>query len=146
VTVHDVLHDREPKAGPALLPAFGDVDAVEPLRQPGEMLRRDPGAMISHAQLRFRVGPVRPAAVGEGDFDTAPALAVLDGVLDQVLGHPQKFVPIAENPERLGRGRDRDRHAALADEGREGVDHVDRYRNEVDDGLRREMRPHLDAG
>ena len=43
MAVEDVLDDGEPEPGAALLAARGDVDAVEALGEPRQMLGRDAG-------------------------------------------------------------------------------------------------------
>src|SRR6266540_2838939 len=48
VAVEDVLDQREPQAGAALRAALADVDAVEALGQPRQMLGRDAGTMVAH--------------------------------------------------------------------------------------------------
>ena len=41
--IKDVLDQRKAKPGAALRTAFGDIDAIEPLRQPGQVLGAMPG-------------------------------------------------------------------------------------------------------
>src|SRR5579862_4438174 len=79
VAVENVLDQRQAEAGAALRAAFGDVDAIEALGQPRQMLGRDAGAKITHADLRFRL------ALGRGarpdlDIDAPAGGAVFERV------------------------------------------------------------------
>ena len=53
VAVEHVLDQRKPEPGAALGAALADVDAVEPLRQPRQMLRRDARPVIANADDRL---------------------------------------------------------------------------------------------
>ena len=52
--VEHVLDQRQTQTGAALRAAVGDVDPVESLGQPRQMLGRDAGAVVAHRHARFR--------------------------------------------------------------------------------------------
>ncbi len=51
--VHDVLDQRETQAGAALRAAFGDIDPVEALGQPRQMLGGDARPVVAHRDQRL---------------------------------------------------------------------------------------------
>src|SRR4029079_119556 len=53
VAIEDVLEQGEDKAGAALRSAFAHDDAVESLRKPRQMFRRDAGPLIAHGHAYF---------------------------------------------------------------------------------------------
>ena len=76
-----------------------DVDAIEALGQPRQMLGRDAGSVVAHRR------PAPPAAVGRGrgreaDIDALAGRAVLQRVLDQVLEHAGELVAVARHDQR----------------------------------------------
>jgi len=54
VPVKHVLDEGQAQAGSALGAAIGDIDPVEPLGQPRQMLGRDTGTVIAYRQARLR--------------------------------------------------------------------------------------------
>src|SRR5215218_8513983 len=79
VAVHDVLHDRQPKACSALAAACSHVDTVEPLREPRQMLVRDAWTIVANGQLHLA------RATRQGDVHLAACPPVFNGVFDEVL-------------------------------------------------------------
>src|ERR1700722_3361931 len=63
VAIEEVLDQRQAEPGSALGAALGDVDAIEPFRQPRQMFRRDAGPVIAHAGFFFSFS-ARPAVGG----------------------------------------------------------------------------------
>jgi len=77
--------------------------AVEPLEDPIPLFRRDPGALVPHADRRHAV------AVGELHPDAAALPRVLDRVVEEVENHPvDQFLVPARQPLRRGRDFDPD--------------------------------------
>ena len=81
VELGDFLHHGKAQAAAAVLPP-GGVGLPEPLPHLVQILRGDANAVVGDAQLRAVVGALQPQA------DVAPLLAVLIGVLQQVVNHP----------------------------------------------------------
>ena len=52
MAIEDVLDDGEPEPRAALLAARGDVDAVEALGEPRQMLGRNAGSLVDHVTTR----------------------------------------------------------------------------------------------
>jgi len=95
MAVEDVLDDSEPEPGAAFFPARRDVDPVEPLGQPRQMLRRDAGPIVDH---RDGVAPGLAAERGDVlglDLHVAAALAIFERVLHQVLEYLEQLVAVA---------------------------------------------------
>ena len=94
VAFDDVLDDGEAQAGPPLVMALGDIHPIEPLGQARQVLRGDAGAVILHGESD--PGPM-PSGGGldPGNLHIHPsaALAVLDRILDQVLGNAAQAEP-----------------------------------------------------
>src|SRR5271170_7519383 len=86
----DVLHNRQPEARSVLGAALASVDAVEPLGQAGQMFRGDAAPEVAHDERAFhgRAAHRHLDAIAAG---TILPRAVLDRVLDQVLGDAQKL-------------------------------------------------------
>ena len=95
VAIEDVLDQRQAEAGSALRTALRDIDAVEALGQPRQMLRRDARPVIAHADQRFRLAVGR-CAEPELDIDAPAGGAVFERVLDQVLEDADQLIVIAE--------------------------------------------------
>src|SRR3712207_3191686 len=101
VAVHDVLDDREPEPRPSLLTARRRVHTVEALGQARQRLRRNAGAVSAHREFYGGLAALRSLQTLQLNLNLAPALTILDGILDDVLGHTHEFILIAQNPERL---------------------------------------------
>jgi hypothetical protein len=74
----DLLNDRQAQAAAAASPCARRVGPVEPLEDPGQVLRRDPRAGIDHRDLDRLAG-----AGPEGDPPAGGR--VPKGVVDQIL-------------------------------------------------------------
>src|SRR3954452_22364891 len=87
MAVEDVLDDGESQAGPALLAALRHADAIEPLRKARQVLRGDACSVIR--DRGDEAGSVAAASglMRQPHSDASARLAVLDGVLHQVLEH-----------------------------------------------------------
>src|SRR6516162_3447230 len=59
VPVEHMLDQCEPQPGTSLRPAVGNVDTVKPLRKPGQMLGRNPWAVITYRHAHFRLSRTR---------------------------------------------------------------------------------------
>src|SRR5690349_4171197 len=53
VRLHDVLHDRKPEPGAALLARAGLVDPIKTLEDPRPRLEWNAGTIVAHAQLHL---------------------------------------------------------------------------------------------
>src|SRR6266850_2069127 len=73
---------RQPQAGPTLRAALADVDAVEALGQPRQVLGRDAGTMVAHRDARF-AHAIGALARAERDLDPLVGGAVFQRVLEQ---------------------------------------------------------------
>src|SRR3984957_11061020 len=98
MAIEDMLDQRKAEPGSALGAALGDVDAIEPFRQPRQMFRRDAGPVIAHGDLRFRLA-VGGRAGREPDIDALAGRAVFERVLDQVLEQADELIAVAEDQE-----------------------------------------------
>src|SRR5687768_8876063 len=78
VGLGDLLHDGQPQAGAPLLAETHPVGTVEALKDPGEMLRLDARAGITHRQLGYL------DVVPQGHGDPTSRWSVAEGILDQV--------------------------------------------------------------
>src|SRR4029079_2446434 len=76
-----VLDDREPEPGASALPGAPGVHPVQALEDPRQVLGLDPGAVVDDLEQ----DPAAPPLAG--DPDRPVLLAVLDGVVDEVLDH-----------------------------------------------------------
>ena len=149
MAVEDVLDDGEAQAGASLLAACRHVDPVEALGQPRQVLRaRCPGPSSRHrdddsapGRRRRRPRARRPTSM------RPPALAVLDGVLHQVLEHLHDLVAVAAHRTAAGIRRELRsswRRAGSAS-GCSALDDVRHRFVEVDTFGGRQVLAHFDA-
>ena len=82
--LHDVLHDREPQARAAELPAAGLVDAVEPLEEPWQVLGLDATALVADGDDHGWAAAGRFGLDADRDPDRAARIAVFDGIVNEV--------------------------------------------------------------
>src|SRR5216684_3680778 len=68
MAVEHVLDQRKPEPGAALGAALADVDAIEPLGQPRQMLRRNARPVIANADDRLAAA-IRGLGTLGGDVD-----------------------------------------------------------------------------
>src|ERR1041385_7183780 len=115
MAVQDVLDQRQAKAGSTLRPALADIDAVEALGQPRQMLGRDARSVVTHRHHRLTLAAGLWGRSAR-DIDALAARAVFQAVFDQVLEQPRELVAIAEHDERRRRRRDLDLNAAVLGE------------------------------
>ena len=92
----DVLDDREAEAGAAGGAVPRRVDAVEPLEDAVELVRRDADALVGDADVDGGV------VAGRGDHDRGALGRVGDGVGDQVAHRHGDLLAVAEQHEPLG--------------------------------------------
>src|SRR5690348_18141530 len=85
MTLEDVLDDRKPKARATLLAARGNIDPVEALREPRQMLRRDAGTIIDHCYCVAAGLPPKRGNVLRLDAHLSAAVAIFQRVLHEVL-------------------------------------------------------------
>src|SRR5215472_7362852 len=97
MAVEDVLDDGEPQTGAALLAARRYADAIEPLGEPGKMLGRDARSVVRHSGNEAGRAAAACRLAANADLDAPTVLAVLDGVLHQVLEHLHDFVAVTAN-------------------------------------------------
>ena len=109
------------------------------------MFGGDARAMVADRELDCRLSALDRIEPPELDLDRAPALTVLDGVLDDVLGHAQKFILVTENPAWFLRSGQGDVDRALLRQRRQCLDNLGDDHSKVDIGCDRQMSPHLDA-
>ena len=139
MVVEDVLDDRQPEPGAAHLARAGRVDAVEPLRQTGQVLARYALAAIAHRYRDKGVGPAalkRPRDDIGVDRDLGPAAAVFDSVVDEVLENLGEFVASAEHIRKIGRQCQADAHPALCSAQLVRLGHLGQERNHIHPVLR----------
>src|SRR5215468_695034 len=79
--VEDVLDDGEPQTRASLLAACRHADAIEPLGQPREVLRRDARAVVCHGGDEAGRTATAGRLASNADHYPPAVLAVLDGVL-----------------------------------------------------------------
>src|SRR5215831_17568320 len=95
MAVEDVLHDGKPKTRAALLPTRRHIDAVEPLRQPREMLRSNTWSVVDHGD---GIAPRLPSKRGDVlrlDAHLPAPVTVFQRVLHEVLQDLKQLVAIA---------------------------------------------------
>src|SRR5580704_17209216 len=102
VAVEDMFDQREAEAGAALSAALRDIDAVKPLGQPRQMLGRDAGDVIAHADQRLRLAIGRYTQ-SNLDIDAPAGGAVFERVFDQILENADELVMVAEHRKRIRR-------------------------------------------
>src|SRR5690606_30858902 len=141
----DVLHDGEAKARSALLPAGRNAHPIEPLREAGQMLRRDALSIVldCHGDALHSVAPMSHA--GHPDLHEASFAAVSDGVLNEVLEDLHQLVVVPSHESRSRQGFDLDGNARRLRNWLKGL------RNEVDNLVQlyrpswRDMHVHFNA-
>ena len=135
------LDEREAEARAALGAALAGVDAIEALRQTRQMFGRDAGPMVAHAQAS---GPARGR---QRDVHERLAVfrgrSVFDGVLDEVFGDADEFVPVARDDQAFRSLEHQLRMAFLRHRGQR-VDAMARHLDEVDGGAGPQMLLLLD--
>ena len=87
----DMLDDGKPQSGTLLGAAVGDADAIETLGQARNVLRRYARPLVDDIDFDRQ-----PAAAFQEDIDELALLAILAGILDEVLDHFDQFVSIAQ--------------------------------------------------
>src|SRR4029453_7992981 len=115
-----VFDDGEPKARAALLAARRNIDAIEALGEPRQMLRRDAWPVIGHGD---RVAPGLPPKGGNVlrlDAHLPAPVAIFQCVLHEVLQDLKELVAIAPHDCRPRAAPDLEAEAPLAG-GRGGV-------------------------
>src|SRR5215211_8149568 len=142
VARQDVLDDGETEAGSPLGPALRHVDAVEPLGQARQVLRRDAGAEIPYTD--DCLGRT-PAAGADADLDPLAGGAVFQRVLHEVLEHAAKLIAVSERDDGLGRRIHHDVDAAVARQHLHGVGNLSHDGDEIDFGFRTYVDVELDA-
>ena len=143
MAVEDVFDEGQTETGAALGATLGDIDAIETLGQSRQMLRRDAGPVIAHADLRLGLTVDRDPEL-EGDVDALAGGAVFEGVFNQVLEDAKQLVVIAEH--RHGASRlDIDGDAAIARQRLEAVDRLPDDRDKIHRRVGPTMRIELDA-
>ena len=68
----NVLHDGQSEPRSLHLPAGADIDAIEPLRQPRDVLGGDAGSEILDANERDATPPARSSRLTSTRFPDAP--------------------------------------------------------------------------
>src|SRR5688500_18009059 len=106
-----MAHDRKPETCSTGFTRTRLVDAVEPLEDSVEILRRYSHAMVLHHQRHFIEG-VRHAHMHRG-----AGLAVLDGVVEQIEQCRRQLAPVTDQSQRVGDGRHMDRDGVLIGRG-----------------------------
>ena len=91
MAVDDMLDDRKPEARAAALAAVFVAHAIKPFGQARQMVRGDANSIISDSKCDL------PRALRQRQRDMAAGLAVLDGILGQVLHDLDEFVAIPHN-------------------------------------------------
>src|SRR5205085_5432068 len=124
MAVEDVLDDGEPQTGAALLPARRHADPIEPLGEAGQMLWSDAGPVIRHRGDEAGRAPAAGRLARDCNIDAPTRLAVLDGVLHQVLEHLDDLVAVAANDGGLLQPAELDRSPRLARDRLQALDHV----------------------
>src|SRR5690348_6975289 len=116
MAIKDVLDDGEAETGAALFAARSDIDAVEALGQPREMLGRDTRSLVDHGDgVAADLASERWDVLGLDANDTSP-VAVFEGVLYEVLEYLHQLVAIAAHDGRPREASDFEAEAHLADE------------------------------
>src|SRR5262245_7118991 len=116
MTIEDVLDDREPKARATLLTARGNIDPVEALREPRQMLRRDAWAVIDHGDRVAAGLPPKRGNVLRLNAHLSAAVAIFQRVLHEVLQDLKELVAVAPHDRRPGETSDLEAEAHLAGE------------------------------
>ena len=98
MTVDDVLHQREPQPRAPLLAAGGRIHPVEALRQTREMLGGNPWPIVANRELDGRSSALARIEASDLNLNPPSARAILDGVLDDVLGHAHQFIRVPKDP------------------------------------------------
>ena len=144
MAIEDVLDQCKTQAGAALRAALGDIDAVEALGQPRQVLRRDAGTMIAHRDARLLLA-ARPLAERELDVDALAGGGIFQRVLHQILEHADQLVAVAQHQQRArGRGGV-DLDVAVAGQGLQAVGDLADDGDEIDLLVGPQMRVELDA-
>src|SRR5438045_8933966 len=87
MAVEDVLDDGQTQPRSALLAARRYAHAVEALGEAGQMLGGDAGPIVRHGGDESGRAPAAGRLARHADLDAPAWLAVLDGVLHQILEH-----------------------------------------------------------
>src|SRR5258706_4291850 len=111
--LHQMLHDRQAEAGPALLAGAAGVDAIESLENAAEVLGRDPRAGVADAYESIRAGGLRD------DADLAASGRMSQGIVVQVREDlPQRFgIAVDRGGIRGGFALDRPPRVAVGEHG-----------------------------
>ena len=84
MAIENMLYERQSEPGAALGAAFSDIDAIEPLGQPGHVFRRDAGPVVSDRHDGV-AGFAGCGVARERDVDALARCAIFQGIFDQVL-------------------------------------------------------------
>ena len=114
MAVEDVLDDGEPEASAALLAARGDVDAVEALSEPRQMLRRDPWSLIDHRDGITSGLPADRRRLLGLQANLGAFCAIAQRVLHEVLEHLHQLVAVGADDGRAGKASDDELAAGFA--------------------------------
>ncbi len=96
VRLDQVFDDREPEAGPAFVAGAGLIRPVETLEDPGQVLARNPGSRVAHAQAH--AGALWPPVKG----DAPAARGITERVIEEVGEHLPHRVRIGLHQQRIG--------------------------------------------